>query len=293
MMVLPRLAEHMLEVKVGARSGQDGFALVAVICGIGIIALLMVTYIAAAHSRLFAAFTASQRARAEALADFAVNSTIFELLGGLSRSGLATGRFGLVGIPVSCKFFDGSTIGVSVSNESGKVDLNAAKPALIEALLMGAMSRDRNALGLARSILHARRTDGMEGAKTAFDTVLQLGQIPGINRRLLRTLVPLVTVHSRSPGLNARVALPSLLAAVSSGTSPTKAEAQNATFYVADVLGTTVLIEGVSVTNVGIGFSRVAIVEFLPGPPASYRIREWREGFSTVVLAPGDGLPAC
>ena len=54
-------------------AGQGGFALVAVIWAIGVIALLFVTYIAAARYRAIDAFAISQRARAEAMANAAVN----------------------------------------------------------------------------------------------------------------------------------------------------------------------------------------------------------------------------
>ena len=252
----------------------------------------MATYVSAARYRAISAFTASQRTRAEALTDLAVNAAIFELLGGLSRAGLATGRFGLTGLPFSCVLPDGATMAVSVQNENGKVDLNAAQPDLIAALVKGVMPGDRNASALVRSLLRGREAEKGDAAGPTFVSALELEQVPGIDHRLFLALAPMVTVHSGSPGLNARLAPAALLAAVSGSVGPAEAERRSSAFFLAGVPGRTVLIAGAAATPSGIGFSRAAIVEFTVGPPPSYRIREWREGL-TVVEPSAKGWPAC
>jgi Type II secretion system (T2SS), protein K len=47
-----------------------------------------------------------------------------------------------------------------------------------------------------------------------FETVLELDQVIGMRPELLQAVLPYVTVHSRTPGVDPRVAAPALLAAL-------------------------------------------------------------------------------
>ena len=48
----------------------------------------------------------------------------------------------------------------------------------------------------------------------SFETVLELDQVMGMRPELLQAVLPYVTVHSRTPGVDPRVAAPALLAAL-------------------------------------------------------------------------------
>ncbi|MEA1833480.1 type II secretion system protein GspK [Methylobacterium durans] len=291
--------------------GAGGFALVAVIWMIGLIGLMLVTYIAAARYRAIEARAAAQLARAEAGAEGAVAIAILDLLAGLPGGERMAARFGPEGAPRLCSLEDGTTLAVSVVNESGKVDLNTGAPELVAALLRGAGPETGAA---ARSLLRLREAaargreqqaqadrpavngpqaaSGRPEAPVLFRSVMELARVPGVDRPLFETLLPMVTVHTGSPGLNAQVAATATLRAVSGARSRAEAERANVPFFLAQAPGRVFLIRGEAATRTGARVAREAIVEFTPGPPAGYSIREWREGGPAPAPAgPGGRIP--
>jgi general secretion pathway protein K len=268
---------------------QDGFALVAVIWAIGLISLLFVTYIAAARYRAIEAFSMSQRARMEALANAAVNRAIFEIMAGMPKGEPSTRRFGEVGVPLLCGMHDGTVVSVSVWNESGKVDLNTAQPELIDALVKSAANAEGDYRAIALSILRMRQptASAEAGASSGgpapprFRSVMELGRVAGVGSEMANSLLPLVTVNSGSPGVNPRVASDDVLRAISGGNarvSRAQMERSASAFLLADAPGRAFMIAGEAAAASGARFSRDAIVEFAPGPPLTYSIREWRQG---------------
>lgn len=285
------------------RNRQDGgFALVVVIWAIGVLALLFMTYIAAARYRSIEASSLAQHARAEAMANIGVNLAILDLLSGISRGTTRSARFGSDGIPVFCTLGDGWRVAISVVDEGGKVDLNTANPELIEAMIRGMNSDGRVAALVAKSIqklreapAEARSAQGTSSPSgTALRSVFELHQITGVDRDLFQALVPLVTVHSGSTGVDPGVAPLELLRAVSPGNRSSSREAARRglpAFYVAESAGKVFLVESEAMATSGVRFSRGAIVEF--EPPVGYRIREWRDGSLRVVDSAGAGGPPC
>ncbi|MDR7039567.1 general secretion pathway protein K [Methylobacterium sp. BE186] len=271
---------------------EAGFALVAVIWMIGLIGLMIATYIAAARYRAIEARATAQLARAEAGAEGAVHLAILELLADVPRGQEAAARPRPHG-PRLCALEDGTTLAVAVADESGKVDLNAGTPELVAALVRGVAPEAGPAtLGLLRLREAAKREPGRGAAEPApplFRSVMELAQVPGIDRPLFEALVPLVTVHTGSPGLNARAAPTATLLAVTGARTRAEAERSGTPFFLAQAPGRTVLIRGEAVTRSGARAAREAIVEFTPGPPAGYSIREWREGGPSGALVPAAG----
>ena len=283
------------------RNGQnDGFALVVVIWAIGILALLFMTYIAAARYRSIEASSLAQHARAEAMANIGVNLAILDILSGISRGATRSARFGSDGTPVFCTLGDGR-VAISVVDEGGKVDLNTANLELIEALIGGVNSNGRVAALVAKSIQKLREAptgtrsgQGVSSSATALRSVFELNQVAGMDRDLFQALVPLVTVHSGSTGVDPGVAPLELLRAVSPGNRSSSREAARKglpAFYVAESAGKVFLVESEALTTSGARFSRGAIVEF--EPPVSYRIREWRDGSLRVIDSADAGGPPC
>lgn len=264
--------------------GEQGFALLSVIGAMGIIAVVMTAFIAAARYRAIDAFSVSQRARAEAMSDAAVNGTILKLLDRFGRGG-SVSEVGLAGLSTSCAFADGSSLHLAVTHESGKVDLNTAQADLIAALIRGVVGDGRHR-AVVRAILSLRGTKPVRTNPAAFDSALQIGQVPGIDRSAFAVLLPMVTVHSGSPGLNARLASAEVLSTVSGQSDPASAQRRNGAFFLADVPGPTVQVAADARTGSGVHFARTAIVEFLLEGPVSFRIREWREG------SPSEGTPS-
>ncbi|GEP07577.1 hypothetical protein MOX02_56150 [Methylobacterium oxalidis] len=288
---------------------------------IGLIGLMLVTYIAAARYRAIEARAAAQIARAEAGAEGAVNLAILDLLADLPKGESMGARFGSGGRPRLCALEDGTILAVAVANESGKVDLNGATPDLVAALIRGVAPEARAAV---RSLLRLREAaqnakdqaqtqqnqtpqaqagqlqagqvrQSQESRETpAFRSAVELARVPGVDRALFETLLPMVTTHTGSPGLNAQVAATATLLAVTGARSRAEAERANAAFFLAQAPGRVFLIRGEAVTRTGARVAREAVVEFTPGPPVAYSIREWREGGPQAPLAPagsGGGAP--
>ncbi len=272
--------------------GDAGFALLSVIGAMGIIAAIMTAFIAAARYRAIESFSISQRARAETVSDASVNATVARLLVLVSRGGFESDRPGLSGLSASCAYPDGTAVRVTVTHESGKVDLNAAQADLVAALIRGIVL-DGQTRAVVRDILSLRGSRAGRKPQPAFESALQIGQIPGIGRREFEALLPLVTVHSGSPGLNARLASAEVLTAVSGQGNPGEAQRRNAAFFLADVPGPIVEITADAETEHGIRFSRTAIVEFLRERPVSFRIREWRDDSRASRLPPARNAPPC
>ncbi len=110
--------------------------------------------------------------------------------------------------------FDGARIEVSMRDETGKVDLNAAAPDLLAGLLRVQGEPEESATQIASAIIDWRDEDqlvqvagGAEdpnyaaaglawGAKDApFETVTELEQVLGMRPALFRSLAPYLTVH--------------------------------------------------------------------------------------------------
>jgi type II secretory pathway component PulK len=285
---------------VQARS-QDGFALIVVIWAIGLIALLFVTYVAAARYRSIAASGLAERARAESAATAAINIAILDLLTTASDEASASVRFRRDASPALCTLPSGLQVAIAITDEGGKIDLNSADPALITALVRGLRRNNGPDEQLTTEILRlreaaaaAQRARGVASPNTlAFRTAFELDQVPGMDSDLFRAMMPLTTVHSGRAGFDPRVAPAALLKTLlpSGSASRSEARTQLSSSFIADSPGRAFLISSEAVTRTGVRFSRDALVELSPG--AAYRIREWREGSLQVINGARSSLPAC
>ena len=110
--------------------------------------------------------------------------------------------------------FDGAQLDVSVRDETGKVDLNAAAPDLLVGLMRTQGEPEESARQIAGAIVDWRDEDNLVqvaggaedpnyaaaglawGAKDApFETVAEVEQVLGMRPALFRSLVPYLTVH--------------------------------------------------------------------------------------------------
>jgi len=132
--------------------GQDGFALILVIWGLGIIALIASSLTVVERYQLQAAANLVANGEAEALAE-AAKFLAAEFQGrGDRRVQLAIG-----GAPSLCTLPPGGTAAIAVEDEGGKVDLNVASPPLLQALLRGIGAGDAEAGQIAGAIAAFRR----------------------------------------------------------------------------------------------------------------------------------------
>ena len=203
----------------------------------------------------------------------------------------------------------GALAALAVEDEGGKVDLNTAPPKLLAVLLRGFGAdfdeADRLAAAIAefshpstsRTLDHAAfQAYGADGRsygpnKAPFETALELDQVLGMRSDLFRAVLPHVTVHSRKPGIDPRVAHPALLAALA-GRDPqtvTELSRRPTAFHDRESLmgipvefltasnGRSFLIH-VEVRTPADGlFAQEAIVE-LTAEPTPEVLREWRRG---------------
>jgi general secretion pathway protein K len=180
-------------------SKRDGFALVAVIWSLGLIALLGMAVMVGARYRTRVATNYTSVAAAEATAESAINLAI------------ATALPGSIGphvkFPLRCMMPGGERVRVIIEEETGKIDLNTTSHSTLNRFFT-ALTRDQS-LGarIAGRIVELRNpktTDSNAGATNApsgprFATIMQLDQIDGLSPRLFRSALRLVTVRSGRP----------------------------------------------------------------------------------------------
>jgi general secretion pathway protein K len=120
--------------------------------------------------------------------------------------------------------FAGEEVLISVQDETGRIDLNRAQEELLRGLFESVGVEAEEAGALVDAIADFRdeddltRLSGAEdddyraaglawGAKDArFETVAELQQVLGMTRELYEQVAPLVTVYSKRPGIQPRVA---------------------------------------------------------------------------------------
>jgi general secretion pathway protein K len=126
--------------------------------------------------------------------------------------------------------FEGAKLRIAIYDETGKIDLNVADPALLTALFASAGLAQREAEALAAAVRDWVDPDDLvsvNGAEEAeyraagrpykprnapFETVAELQQVLGMSFELYRELEPLVTIYSGRAQPNPAYAPPEVLA---------------------------------------------------------------------------------
>jgi general secretion pathway protein K len=294
------------------RSGERGFALVLVIWGLGLLSLIAVTVITAERYRILAAANLIENAKAEALAEAGVNLVRLELVSALAGASSGKFRFVTTGAPLLCNMPNGVPAALAIEDEGGKVDLNAASPKLMSALLRGfgagfdqadrlaaaiaEFSRPSTDAVLDEAAFRAYAADGRNYGpkKGPFESVLELDQVVGMRPDLLRSILPYVTVYSRKSGVDPRVAAPALLAALA-GDDPARVAqlvgasgsdgAREAAIrgvpseFLVPSASRSFLVHAEVRTPAGGTFAQEAVVDLTAGETPDV-LREWRRGDS-------------
>jgi general secretion pathway protein K len=198
-------------------SNHAGFALVAVIWSLGLIVLLGMAVIVGARYRTKVTSSYASVTAAAAAAESAINLGIAVAL---TASPSQNVKF-----PLRCRMPGGERVTVTVEEETGKVDLNTATPAVL-ARLFAALTRDQSiGTRIAQRILEFRdpgkgqakdadarsnNNKSDDARKARFTTIMQLDQIDGISPLLFRTALRFVTVRSGRPEPEADAASPAL-----------------------------------------------------------------------------------
>jgi general secretion pathway protein K len=191
-------------------SNRDGFALVAVIWSLGLITLLGMAVMVGARYRTRVASNYASVVAAETAAESAINLGIATALAGVAEPN--------VKFPLRCRLPGGERALITVEEETGKIDLNTASPAVLTRFFT-ALTRDQSlGVRIAGRMVELRKPkpkDSNAGPEKAppgarFATIMQLDQVEGISPRLFRVALRLVTVRSGRPEPDMDAASPAL-----------------------------------------------------------------------------------
>ena len=192
------------------RSTSDGFALVAVIWTLGLITLLGMAVMVGARYRTRVASNYASVVAAETAAESAINLAIATALAGTAAPG--------VKFPLRCRMPGGERVLVTIDEETGKIDLNTATPAVLLRFFT-ALTRDQSmGIRIAERIREFRKAKTRNAntklenspAEPRFSTIMQLDQIDGISPDIFRAALRLVTVRSGRPEPDMEAASPAM-----------------------------------------------------------------------------------
>ncbi len=206
-------------------SSRKGFALLVVIWGLGAISLLVLSFLTTGRLRLQTAFNLAGAARGQSIAEAAANLAILTLIEEKDALRGPQEPPAHDGAPRFCSL-GGAEVAVAIEDESGKIDLNAASEDFLRQALAGLLGVDPAAAdAISRRIAEFRTPPEPDAPKqqemgdkpfapkrAAFQTILELDQVAGIDQPTFRALKPFVTVYSRADGVDPHVAPPALLA---------------------------------------------------------------------------------
>ncbi|MGJ0508636.1 MAG: general secretion pathway protein GspK [Methylocystis sp.] len=305
---------------------RAGFALLAVIWGTGLIAMLVVAFMTNGRLRLQFAQNIARATEAAYLAESAIHLATLPLL--TQRDAMAGPGVDAVsnGAPKFC-VLDRAAVALAVEEESGKIDINAATPELMSAAMVGLGLNESRARQVAEAII-AWRTPAIGGfgqikptgdkplepKQALFETPLELDQVSGIDPDLFRALLPFVTVYSRTSGVDPRAAPPGLFAALS-GLPVEDVRALTAAPYPNQLNRTdprfpasfnqagdrsAFLIHAEVLLASGQTAARDAILDLRPPSGKQFAFREMRRGQSkyverlrAIIASNGAGVPDC
>lgn len=259
------------------RVNEAGFALVAVIWAVGILGLLLTTALWGARLRAGEADAIADASAARALADAGAALAVLRVVA------QPQGRPFAPPVAIACTLHEGA-VALTIEDEGGKLDLNAAAPELLAALLAGAaVPRAEAALA---GILDARdaeraaqRAAGSADAEPRpFSSSLEIARVAALDGAALARLAPHLSVHSGAAGLDSRAARGDTLALLAagglSGAAPDRLPAAHEAASSAEVF--LVRVEARPVA--GGRAARDLVVRRDPAAPAAHRVLEARPG---------------
>ncbi|HEY6433623.1 MAG TPA: hypothetical protein VIZ17_16715 [Acetobacteraceae bacterium] len=285
------------------RYQESGVALLIVLWMVALLAVLAITFANSARTELEMARNEYEAAHARNLADAGVSLALLRLIEPLSDTLIRED-----GTAMPFRFGDGS-VRVSMQNEDGKIDLNAASTALLDRLFRVIGLADDDSSQLAASIAEWR-TEQLRKWNThvpgdasrndhrptieAFRNLEDLRQVPGVTAALFRQITPFVTVYSHSSAidpltapLNVLQSLPELspravqalvtaraAAAPIPGTLPMLNDPDGTAPHVA---ATTLTIRSQGITASGTSFIREVVVTLTGDAKDEFHILAWRQ----------------
>lgn len=203
-------------------SPQHGIALVVVLWLVALLALMAVSQSAAVRTETLVVGNLVESARARAAAYAGLQLAIAELAKPLPARQISSDGsvYGLR--------FDAAQLFISISEESGKVDLNAAPATLLSKLLAATGVEEERRLALVDAIQdwrdrdNLRRLNGAEEEEyrlaglaygpgnAPFQSLEELALVLGVDASLYHALSQFLTIYSGRPDVNLSAASPEL-----------------------------------------------------------------------------------
>jgi general secretion pathway protein K len=278
---------------------QDGMALIVVLWLVVLLSVMAAGHSKNVHTDTTLAARQVQSAKARALAEAGINHVILEMLAAASDRKL----------PVDGSLFvvriGEDDVTIAIRDASGFVDLNAANPELLDAMLKACSVSEIARRDLVDAILDWRDKDdltrlhGVEdddyiaagvawsSRDSAFETIDELKYLPGMSQPRFDCIAPFVTVHSGRGGLKMEYAPPALISALTGEEIPTiepdaadsKASGpRNGTFHIyASAAGTSGAIAAIE-----------AVIEISRASKSPFTVLDWREP-PRIVFPPREG----
>lgn len=281
---------------------ERGVALLIVVWVLALLIVLVVGFNGDARTDLLLARNHYESASARATADAGVALAIFRVIDpSPDTQWQADGRSHDLA-------YGTGRIRVSVQDEGGKVDINAAPPELLAGLLRTMGASDSDATGIAQSIVSWREAGAGDAAlgspagpslarrrqSTAFRARDELRLVPGVTRDLYDRIAPFITVYSAAPDIDPLTAPAEVLRSLPD-VNPQQVESFIAErSRIGPVPGALPSLSGVSgflahralqaatitsegKTASGTTFTREAVVSIAPDPAAPYTVLVWRQ----------------
>ncbi|MEO8385940.1 MAG: type II secretion system protein GspK [Betaproteobacteria bacterium] len=304
---------------------QQGIALIIVLWIMTLLMLIASSFIYAMRTDVVIVANSVTRARLEAAADAAVQRGIFEMF----KPPQLPGRWTTDGVAQAWGY-QGIAVEVSMTDESGKIDINTASDALLRGLFLSQGLKEDEAASITDAIGDWRDPDSLKRlrgaeeaeyvaagytykpANAAFQSIEELRLVMGMTPELYEKVAPLITIYSRQPGINAGIASRGVLLALP-GTSgaivdqyialreqaratklpiPQIPQFAAAAPYSSFANGI-VIIRAVATEGAGSqasSFVREAVVMRLATPKRPYTFLRWKEGTTALPVVPADTL---
>lgn len=262
----------------GRRIG--GFTLIVVLWVLAVILLLGTAVTVGVRYRTRTDTSLLNFRRAEFAAESAINFAIL--------LHLADGDDDAPSFPLVCRMPNGEQVAITVTQEAGKVDLNAASPQMLAKLFVALTGNRSEGDRITAAILSHRsgaaaspRPGSMQAMPTAFQSALELESVSGVTPELFRAALPLVTVRTGRIEPDPAAAPDALRRALGLPTNAPNpvAPAQDS--------GDITIRADVSVAG-RVRFIREALVSLRPANGRPFTIREWRHADADDQLRDSD-----
>jgi len=209
------------------RRSQRGVALVLVISVVTLLAIAAGSFAYSVRTDARAARNAALVARGEAIAQAAIARTAIELF--KPQASPEVWRRQDEPRPWA---FDGARVSVRFADESAKIDVNSANNELLKGLFRFAGADEEEAVRLLDAVLDWRDADALKRpfgaeepdyaraglrhrpANYPFQSTEEMQLVFGMRPELYQRIAPMITVHSRQPGVNPHYATREVLLAI-------------------------------------------------------------------------------